>query len=283
MAAIAAIGLAISGAASLAQAIRGEKRRKDAQRALERFQRQELRNVTEGLSVSTLGAELQTQEARRRFATSVEALRSGGVRALVGGLQGQERYMQDFQRQIAADLDRQAREIGLLGAQDQARIRAMQEARESAQIAGLGMEAAAGRRQAQAGLSGLVSTGIAGAQIAAAGGFGDGSGGESGEGSGSDAGGKQTSALALGAPTSYQINFTSPTASPVIQPQQQPMDVGRSYFGRAFQGGVSPFEVNVSPFQGTSPLKNMTPMAPGIGTLNQYSPEVADQTWFSGN
>jgi hypothetical protein len=184
--------------------------------------------------------------------------------------------MQDFQRQIAADLDRQQREIGLLGAQDQARIRAMQEARESGQIAGLGLEMAAGRRQAQAGLSGLASTALAAYQTEAAGGFGDGAG----DGFGSATGGGRTPASALSAPTSSPINYMPATASPAITPQQQPIDAGRSYFGNAFQGGVS-----INPFQGTSPLKNMTPMAPGIGTLEMYNngAGVADDTWSYAN
>lgn len=46
------------------------------------------------MRVSTLGAQLNTREAQRRFATSVDALRSGGVRGVVGGLGAQEQLMQ---------------------------------------------------------------------------------------------------------------------------------------------------------------------------------------------
>jgi hypothetical protein len=162
---LAAIGLGISAVGSLAQVISGETRRVKAKRALENFQRQELKNITEGLRVSTLGAELQTQEAQRRFATSVDALRSGGVRGVVGGLGQQEMQQQRLQQQISADLDRQQVGIDQMAAQDEARIRAMQEQRESAQIAGLGSEMAQGSRMAQAGLGGLASTGLAAYQI----------------------------------------------------------------------------------------------------------------------
>src|SRR6056300_1420052 len=133
---LAAIGLGISAVGSLAQVISGETRRVKAKRALENFQRQELKNITAELRVSTLGAELQTQEAQRRFATSVDALRSGGVRGVVGGLGQQEMQQQRLQQQISADLDRQQVGIDQMAAQDEARIRAMQEQRESAQIAG---------------------------------------------------------------------------------------------------------------------------------------------------
>jgi len=116
---------AIAGGAALAKGIAGAVQASKARRALENFQRQELKNITEGLRVSTLGAELQTQEAQRRFATSVDALRSGGVRGVVGGLGQQEMQQQRLQQQISADLDRQQMAIEQMRAQDEARIQAI--------------------------------------------------------------------------------------------------------------------------------------------------------------
>lgn len=153
-----AIALGISAAASAGQAIAGEVKRSKAKKALQNFRRQELKNVTEGLRVSTLGAELQTQEAQRRFATSVDALRSGGVRGVVGGLGRQEQLQQSQQQQIAAGLDMQQVAIDRARAADEARIREMTEFRESGDIAGLGDEMAYGRQQAQQGLQGLANT-----------------------------------------------------------------------------------------------------------------------------
>jgi len=203
---LAAIGLGISAVGSLAQVISGETRRVKAKRALENFQRQELKNITEGLRVSTLGAELQTQEAQRRFATSVDALRSGGVRGVVGGLGQQEMQQQRLQQQISADLDRQQVAIDQMAAQDEARIRAMQEQRESAQIAGLGSEMAQGSRMAQAGLGGLASTALAGAQIAGLNGF-------SGLGKAADAvgSGSQVVDLATGGKATQDLISSQPT------------------------------------------------------------------------
>lgn len=160
---IVAAGLAVAAGASAAQTVSGAVRTSRARKALENFQRQELKNVTEGMRVSTLGAELQTQEAQRRFATSVEALRAGGVRGLVGGLGAVEQQQQVAQQQIAAGLDIQQQQIEQARAQDLANIRAMREQRESAQIAGLGAEIAAGRQQVAAGLTSLGQVGIAAA------------------------------------------------------------------------------------------------------------------------
>jgi hypothetical protein len=156
-----AIALGVAAAASTAQTVSGAVRTSRARKALENFQRQELRNVTEGMRISTLGAELQTQEAQRRFATSVDALRAGGVRGLVGGLGAVEQQQQAAQQQIAAGLDVQQQRIEQIRAQDEANVRAMQEQRESSQIAGLGAEMAAGRQQVQAGLQGIGQTAIA--------------------------------------------------------------------------------------------------------------------------
>lgn len=168
---LTAVGIGLAVAGSTAQIISGETKRVRAKRALEGFQRQELKNITKNLRVSTLGAELQTQEAQRRFATSVDALRSGGVRGVVGGLGQQEAQQQNLQQQISADLDRQQIQIDRLAAEDDIRIREMIELRESGQIAGLGAEMAAGSRTVQAGIGGLASAGIAGARIAGMGGF----------------------------------------------------------------------------------------------------------------
>lgn len=160
-----AIALGVSAAASAAQAASGAARAKKAKKALEKFQRQELKNVTKDLKVSTLGAQLQTQEAQRRFATGVDALRSGGVRGLVGGLSSLEQQQQVQQQQIAAGLDMQQAQIDQMRVQDEANIRQMQEQRESSQIAGLGAEIAAGRQQVNAGLQGIGQTALSAATL----------------------------------------------------------------------------------------------------------------------
>ena len=170
-AAIALGGLAVSAVGGIAQAISGASRTSKAKRALENYQRQELRNITEGMRVSTLGAQLNTREAQRRFATSVDALRSGGVRGVVGGLGTQEQLMQNQQASISAELDRQQVAIERMRAQDEARIRVMQEQRESQDIAGIGSEIAAGRQMTQAGIGGLMSTGLSAGMMASDGAF----------------------------------------------------------------------------------------------------------------
>ena len=158
---IAAIGIGAAAAGGIAQTISGISRTNKAKKALAGFQRQRLTNITEGMRVSTMGAELQTQEAQRRFATSVDALRSGGVRGLVGGLGQMEQQQQVGQQQIAADLDQQQQQIDMMRAEDEGRIRSMVENRESAAIAGLGAELQNARQTTNAGISGIAGAGLA--------------------------------------------------------------------------------------------------------------------------
>lgn len=149
----------VSMGLGIAQAVKGAK---DANRYAQAKRdlinnRQELSNITEGMRVSTLGAEMQTQEAQRRFATSVDALQAGGVRGVVGGLAQQEQMQQRLQQGISADLDRQQAQIEQMRAQDEGRIRQMKESREEFKIGALAGEEEAARTRAAMGMKSLSS------------------------------------------------------------------------------------------------------------------------------
>lgn len=141
------IGTSLIGAGlGVTQMIMGAKQAKEAKEALEEMERQKLENVTEGLSVSTLGSELQREEAARMYASQIDALRGGGARTILGGMGRVEVASEKLNRDIASDLDRQQKEIDRMYAQDEANIRGMQESRENADIAGLSSQYTAGRQ-----------------------------------------------------------------------------------------------------------------------------------------
>lgn len=144
---IAVVGAAVAGAAALAKGITGAVQAAKAKKALKNFQRQELKNITGGMRVSSLEAQFNTQEAQRRFDTSVDALRSGGVRGVVGGLGRQEMLAQNVQQRASAGLDQQQVMIDRMRAQDEARIQGIQEQRDSFDIGQLAGQQAAGRAQ----------------------------------------------------------------------------------------------------------------------------------------
>ena len=125
-------GQALLGAGiGLSQMISGAKEKNQAADALENYKRQQLKNVQENRTVSTLGSDLQREEQSRLAASQVAALQGGGTRALVGGLGRVETGNQRVNQQIGADLDMQQKEIDAAIAQDKANIRGMQENREN--------------------------------------------------------------------------------------------------------------------------------------------------------
>lgn len=156
--AMAGVGLLGSGY----QAIKGAKDARDAKNALDNYQRQEFNNIAEGLQVSTLGADLQREEQARLASSQVDALQGMGARGVIGGLGRVEAGNQMVNRQIAADLDAQQKQIDQIRAQDEANIRSMQEQRETQDIAGLSSQYNAGNQMMWQGIGGIAQTGIAG-------------------------------------------------------------------------------------------------------------------------
>lgn len=157
MTAIAGVGALASGI----QAISGAKQRRDAKNALENYQRQELNNIAEGLQVSTLGSDLQREEQARLAASQVGALQGAGVRGVIGGLGRVEAGNQMMNREIAANLDAQQKQIDQMYAQDQANIRSMQEQREVSDISALSSQYNAGNAMMWQGIGGIAQSGMA--------------------------------------------------------------------------------------------------------------------------
>jgi hypothetical protein len=156
MTAIAATGALASGI----QAISGAKQSRDARQALENYERQQLENVAEGLQVSTLGADLQREEQARLASSQVGALQGAGARGLLGGLGRVEAGNQMMNREIAANLDAQQKQIDQMYAQDEANIRGMQEQREMGDIAGLSSQYNAGNAMMWQGIGGIAQSGM---------------------------------------------------------------------------------------------------------------------------
>jgi len=144
-------GLGVIG--GISNIISGAKQSNDAKRALEDYQRQDLNNVAEGLQVSTLGSDLQREEQSRLASNQVQALREGGTRGMVGGLGRVTQGNQMVNRQIAADLDAQQKAIDQMRAEDEARIRAIRENREIADVGALSSQINAGEQTRVNGIS----------------------------------------------------------------------------------------------------------------------------------
>ena len=132
--------------------IQGSKQRSAAAKALEKYQRQELKNTAENLQVSTLGADKQREEQARLAATQIDALQGAGTRGIIGGLGRVEAGNQAVNADIAANLDEQQKQIDAMKAEDDARIRGIQENREIGDINALSSQYNAGNEAMQMGI-----------------------------------------------------------------------------------------------------------------------------------
>jgi hypothetical protein len=163
MAAITSAAIAVAGGAY--QAISSAKQASEAKSALENLKIPEPTNIAEGLQVSTMGADLQREELGRQFSTGVDALRSGGIRGIVGGLSGLNAQQNVANRQIGADLDMQQKQIDQIRAQDEARIQGVKEQRYQADVAALSSQYNAGKEGVMQGVSGMAQGVASGAQM----------------------------------------------------------------------------------------------------------------------
>lgn len=136
--------------------IKGSKEKRDAQKALENYQRQPLNNAYDNIQVSTRGADLQREEQARLASEQVGALQGAGTRALVGGLGRVETGNQRVNLGIGANLDEQQKAIDQMKAEDQARIRMMQENREQNDINALSSQYQAGKQDANMGFGNVI-------------------------------------------------------------------------------------------------------------------------------
>lgn len=128
----AAIGAGVGALGGITKMIGGAKRRKRAERALENLQRnrQEFRNIHEGRRISTRGSEFAREGIQGTQANTIDALRSGGVRGVVGGMQGVQNSANQYLQQEGAGLDQQQVALDRDMASDEARIQAMNEQRQ---------------------------------------------------------------------------------------------------------------------------------------------------------
>ena len=154
-------GLGIVG--GISNMIQGAKEQREAKDALNNYQRQELNNVADGLQVSTLGSDLQREEQARLSSSQIQALQDSGVRGILGGSGRVEAGNQRVMAQTASDLDMQQKQIDQMRAEDEARIRNMQENREQNDINALSSQYQSGKQDQNMGFGNIIQgTGMLG-------------------------------------------------------------------------------------------------------------------------
>lgn len=154
--AVAAVGLGLS----VYQTVDAKKKQKEAEKAAEEYERQQLKNPYEDLQVSTLGAELQQQNLNNQVGTAVDTLRAGGTRAILGGLPTIYDSVIQSNNQIAAGLDQQANQNEQLAAQGSAMVQNMTDQRERDDLLGIGNAINTYRQEYNQGLSNTIKSGV---------------------------------------------------------------------------------------------------------------------------
>ncbi|MCH9665588.1 MAG: hypothetical protein K0U41_07025 [Gammaproteobacteria bacterium] len=137
-----------------AKGIRNEGRQieRDATRALDEFQRQELVNAADSLSVRTEAQGFQAEQNNQIFANQLDVLAQGGNFGAATGLASQATLAN---QKIAGSIQDQRNRIDQVRASDAQNIRTIQDTNEDSEIAGLGAERLRGIGQRQEGEAAL--------------------------------------------------------------------------------------------------------------------------------
>jgi hypothetical protein len=141
----ALVGLGMAGLGTY-QAIEAKKRQQRAQSELDSYERQNLTNAYEDMPISTRGIDYMRNENAGNTANYVSALRSGGVRSIVGGIDKVAANQNDVNANVANYLDSAYNNRNQMIAGDKVRIQGIQEARDMQNIGALNSQVQSGRQ-----------------------------------------------------------------------------------------------------------------------------------------
>lgn len=133
-----AIGNSIGAIGGMRKTLEGKKMQKKAQAKIDAFRFDDLKNAFEDVSVSTMGSDLRMEEAGKTTSSLVNAAREGGTRGIVGAAGQIANQQNTVARDVAAGLDQQQSAINMAKAQDDVKLRDMQEKRQTDELAGYG-------------------------------------------------------------------------------------------------------------------------------------------------
>lgn len=160
--AMAAVTGAVTGAIGLGlstyKTIDAKNQQKKMQDRLNNYNRQELDNAFEEMSVSTKGSDIIREESARATSGLVDAASSAGARGISSSIGKIAAAQTSANRRAAAYLDDQINRKNLMVAQGAMDVQRMYEAREQADLAGLGAGIQAAREDFWTGASGMLTS-----------------------------------------------------------------------------------------------------------------------------
>jgi hypothetical protein len=152
--AIASIGLGIF------QTVKASQEAKDTKKDIHDFRSQDLVNSAKNTALSTLKSDRLRETGERNFATSVDALKRGGTRAIASALPTLNEGNVLLQNLNLEDLSQQDANRDIRIAQGEDEIRRIREGREVAALGGLGQQLQTARQDTQSGINNIFSSGL---------------------------------------------------------------------------------------------------------------------------
>lgn len=134
------VAVGVGAATLITSGVKASKAAKDKKAAAQEAKKMEeipLENIAEELKVSTIGARNRQEGQSALEATQTAALSDAGTRGIIGGSGRVAAGSQNINRDVAADLDQQQKNIDMLRAEDSGRIRLTKEERQKAKLAAL--------------------------------------------------------------------------------------------------------------------------------------------------
>lgn len=161
-----AIGTAAVGLGTAAMSFfEGQEKQRAAEKAMRKFRFEELSNPYRRTAVSTLGADLQREQATAATAQSLDTLQSAGARGVFAGVPQIQAANQQMNNTIAADLDQRQSQLDLQVAGQDVRNQELTRRAQEQELAGYGQMMNVGMGMKYQGLGQLTNTfGYAGQQ-----------------------------------------------------------------------------------------------------------------------
>jgi hypothetical protein len=135
MATATAIIAGVGGITSMATSLASQKK---AQSAINKFKWKELKNPFDELAVSTMGTDRALEESARNTATSVDALQSGGVRGVVGGISKIQEQSNKVAQNVTQNLEEQQKQLDYKKTQVEYQNQQTESKRQEQELAGYG-------------------------------------------------------------------------------------------------------------------------------------------------
>jgi len=153
------ISVGVGAASAIAGGIKSSKAKKEKNRAASEAANMKevpLENIAAGLKVSTLGAKNRQEGQSVLEATQMASLENSGTRGILAGTGSVAAGSQAVNRDIAANLDEQQKEIDMIKAEDEGRLRNIKEQRNKDKLAALSSQYNAAADAEQQGYAGIV-------------------------------------------------------------------------------------------------------------------------------